>query len=166
MSVSDPVPSGSQPGPATDPAAVPTFDEALWPGAVGWLAVPFFALTLGAALLPVDAVLATVSGLVVLVVGIAVLVATTPRVRVVGGELHAGGAHVPVGLLREPRALDAATLRHELGPGLDARAFLCHRGWVRTAVRAELDDPADPTPYWVISSRRPDALVAALRAAA
>ena len=165
MPVSDPTPSGSSSGPATGPAAVPTFDEALWPGAVGWLAVPFFAVTLGVALWPVDTLLAVVAGLVVLVVGVVAMNAVTPRVRVVGGELHAGAAHVPLGLLREPRALDAATLRQELGPGLDARAFLCHRGWIRTAVRAELDDPADPTPYWVISTRRPDALVAALRTA-
>ncbi|MBT0994897.1 DUF3093 family protein [Cellulomonas sp. DKR-3] len=161
MPASDALPSGPVDGPAT----VPAFDEALWPGAVGWLAVPFFAGTLAAALLPVDGVLAVVAGLVVLVGGLVALVVTTPRVRVVAGELHAGRAHVPVALLREPRALDAPTLRHELGPGLDARAFLCHRGWVRTAVRAELADPADPTPYWVVSTRRPEALVAALRAA-
>lgn len=162
MAAPDPHPSGPQP-PA--PSAACTFDEALWPGVVGWLAVPFFAGTLAAALLPVDGVLAVVAGVVVLVAGLVALVVTTPRVRVVDGELHAGRAHVPVTLLREPRALDAATLRHELGPGLDARAFLCQRGWVRTAVRAELDDPADPTPYWVVSTRRPDALVAALRSA-
>jgi len=29
----------------------------------------------------------------------------------------------------------------------------------------EITDPADPVPYWLISSRRPERLVAALRAA-
>jgi hypothetical protein len=86
-------------------------------------------------------------------------------VSVGDGELRAGAAHVPVTLLRDPRALDAAQARHELGPGLDARAHLAQRGWVRTAVRVDLDDPADPTPYWLVSTRRPQALVAALLAA-
>jgi hypothetical protein len=29
-------------------------------------------------------------------------------------------------------------------------------------VRVELTDPEDPTPYWLVSSRRPDALARAL----
>jgi hypothetical protein len=33
---------------------------------------------------------------------------------------------------------------------------------VASAVEITLDDPADPVPYWLISSRRPDELAAAL----
>jgi hypothetical protein len=41
-------------------------------------------------------------------------------------------------------------------------AFVVQRPWVRGTVRIYLDDPDDPTPYWVVSSRRPQALLAAL----
>lgn len=144
------------------PVSTPAFDERLWPSVSGWIAVPAFAAMLGIALWPV----ATTAGLVAAVVGLVlatvIAVWASTRVRVAGGELRAGAAHIPLGLLRDPRALDADETRHELGPGLDARAHLAQRGWVRTAVRVELDDPADPTPYWIISTRRPDALVAAL----
>ncbi len=59
-------------------------------------------------------------------------------------------------------ALDATQTRAELGTRLDARAFLCQRGWIHTAVRVDLVDPLDPTPYWIVSTRHPDDLVAAL----
>jgi hypothetical protein len=38
------------------------------------------------------------------------------------------------------------------------------RPWVKGAVQVHLDDPADPTPYWVVSSRNPTALASALLA--
>jgi len=34
---------------------------------------------------------------------------------------------------------------------------------VAAAVRLEILDPDDPTPYWVVSTRRPDRLIAAIR---
>jgi hypothetical protein len=83
-------------------------------------------------------------------------------VRVAGGELHVDDAHVPLGLLAFAEPLDAAGKQRALGVELHPLAFVVHRPWVRGAVRIMLRDPADPTPYWVISSRRPDALVAAL----
>jgi hypothetical protein len=41
---------------------------------------------------------------------------------------------------------------------------VCLRAWARTAVRVEVLDPADPTPYWLVSTRRPDELAAAIAA--
>jgi hypothetical protein len=48
---------------------------------------------------------------------------------------------------------------------LDARAWLVIRAWVDPVVRIELGDPEDPAPYWLVSSRKPQKLVAALQAA-
>lgn len=160
-----PEPAGS---PAPTPAAArqhaARFDEALRPGPWGWVGVAAFAGALGVSLYPVDLTLALVVAALALAAGVALLVRTTPHVRVTGDELHAGAAHVPLALLREPRALTGPDLRHALGPGLDARAHVCLRGWIRSAVRVELADPQDPTPYWIVSTRRPDELVAALHA--
>ncbi|HEY0186041.1 MAG TPA: DUF3093 domain-containing protein [Cellulomonas sp.] len=147
-------------------AASPTYAERLWPATVGWVTVVGLAVMLAIALWPVGTVWGVVAGIAGLLAGTVVAVGAASRVAVTGGELVAGSAHVPVALLRDPRALDAAATRHELGPGLDARAHLCLRGWVRTAVRVGLTDPSDPTPYWVVSTRRPAALVSALHTAA
>jgi Protein of unknown function (DUF3093) len=48
----------------------------------------------------------------------------------------------------------------------DPAAFVVSRPWLHTAVRLMVDDPADPTPYWVVGTRRPDRLLAAIREAA
>ena len=46
---------------------------------------------------------------------------------------------------------------------LDARAWLLVRGWIPGVARITLDDPTDPTPYWLVSTRDPEGLAAALR---
>ena len=51
-----------------------------------------------------------------------------------------------------------------MGPDADARAFLVIRPYLTRAVRVPVTDPADPTPYWLVGSRHPDALAAALNA--
>jgi hypothetical protein len=143
----------------------PPFDERLWPSPAVWLAVPAAAAMLGIVLWPLGTGPGVAGAVTGLVAAGAAAVASATRVRVADGELHAGAAHVPLGLLRDPVALDADATRAALGPELDARAYVCLRGWVRTAVRVRLDDPADPTPYWVVSTRRPDDLVRALQPA-
>lgn len=90
---------------------------------------------------------------------------STPVVELADGTLRAGRAHVPVAVLGPVEALDADAMRRATGPGLDARAFLCLRGWIAGGVRVALTDPGDPTPYWLISSRHPLELAEAIRAA-
>ena len=94
-----------------------------------------------------------------------VLNVLSPVVTVSDGMLSAGKARIPVSLLGEPEAIsgDAATLAR--GRKLDARAWLCIRGWIQPVVKVNVHDPADPVPYWLISTRNPNELVAALEGA-
>lgn len=87
------------------------------------------------------------------------------RVIVTGQELIAGPALIPLPAVGTVRPLDAERTRHLRGPGADPRAYLLVRGWVSTSVYVEVVDPADPTPYWLVATRRPDQLAAALTAA-
>jgi len=64
------------------------------------------------------------------------------------------------------QALDAAATEVRGGVQADGRAHLVLKPYIATAVEIELDDPDDPVPYWLVSSRRPQALAAALSAAA
>ena len=48
------------------------------------------------------------------------------------------------------------------GPFQEVEAFVVHRGYIPTMVIVVLDDPMDPTPYWLISTRDPEGLAAAL----
>ena len=73
------------------------------------------------------------------------------------GPAHIGPQHVgPV------RSLDRAAYRTQLGTGADARAYLVTRPYLDHGVLVTIDDPDDPAPYWLVSSRHPDALAAAL----
>lgn len=84
------------------------------------------------------------------------------RVAVTGDELLVDDARLPVRFVADAIPLDAAGRRELLGVGADPLAFVVQRPWVSGAVQVLLDDPADPTPYWVVSSRRPQQLAAAL----
>ncbi|QSB13363.1 DUF3093 domain-containing protein [Natronosporangium hydrolyticum] len=84
------------------------------------------------------------------------------RVAVVDDELLVDDARLPVRYVSQAIPLDATGRQELLGPGADPLAFVVQRPWLPGAVQVVLDDPADPTPYWLISSRRPAALAAAL----
>ena len=85
-------------------------------------------------------------------------------VEVRDGVLYAGHAHIPLSLLAEPRALDGDEVRLALGVDADARAYLLVRPYIRRGVLVRVVDPADPTPYWLFSSRHPRTLAAAIAA--
>ncbi|MFT4285235.1 MAG: DUF3093 domain-containing protein, partial [Protaetiibacter sp.] len=89
----------------------------------------------------------------------------TPTIEVRDGELRAARARPPLSVVGGVRAAHGADAVRERGTGLHADAWLLIRGWIPDVVRVELDDPADPTPYWLLSSRRPDALAQAIDAA-
>ena len=86
--------------------------------------------------------------------------------RVADGEFFAGRARIPVGLLASPVALDAETTKRLIGVEANARAYLLLRPYLKRSVQVAVADPADPAPYWLVSTRNPDALVAALSRAA
>ncbi|SEP35974.1 DUF3093 domain-containing protein [Amycolatopsis saalfeldensis] len=89
------------------------------------------------------------------------------RVRVTGGdepELWVGDAHLPLRFAGTVEVLGTAAKRPAMGRDGDPAAFVLHRGWVGPAVRVELTDPDDPTPYWLFSTRRPERVAELLRA--
>jgi hypothetical protein len=85
------------------------------------------------------------------------------RVRVAAGELHVGPAHLPLQHVGRVTAVRTRDKRRVLGPELDPAAFVLHRPWIGPAVRVELTDPEDPTPYWLFSVRRCEQLAELLR---
>jgi len=87
------------------------------------------------------------------------------RIAVTGGELVVDDAHIPVRFVSDAVPLDAAGKREVLGVGAHELAFVVQRPWVGGAVQVMIDDPADPTPFWVVSSRDPVRLAAAIEAA-
>ncbi|WP_072042026.1 DUF3093 domain-containing protein [Nigerium massiliense] len=64
--------------------------------------------------------------------------------------------------LGEPQALDRLASQDRQGPLADARAFVVARPYIPEAVEVPVRDAADPHPYWLVSTRRPQQLLAAL----
>ena len=86
------------------------------------------------------------------------------RIEVHDGVLHAGPATIELRHLGEVESLDKEAARRVHGVDADARAFLHTRPYLSRAVKIAIDDPADPTPYWLVSTRHPRTLAAALNA--
>ncbi|MEU2069231.1 DUF3093 domain-containing protein [Streptomyces anulatus] len=143
--------------------SAPPFDERLTAPRSWW----FIAFGVGVAcalmLLPLGT-LPLLAGLAGGTVAAAVLVSGygSARIRVVAGALVAGDARIPLSALGEPEVLDAEEARAWRTYKADARAFMLLRGYVETAVRVEVTDPDDPTPYVYLSTRNPQGLAAAL----
>lgn len=87
------------------------------------------------------------------------------RIRIVGDSLLAGEAKIPVSALGEAEVLDAEEARAWRTYKADTRAFLLLRSYIPTALRVEVTDPEDPTPYLYLSTREPERLAEALAAA-
>jgi hypothetical protein len=85
------------------------------------------------------------------------------RVVVRDGWFQAGRARIEAEFVGSVAALGREETRLVAGRDADARAYLLLRPYVQRAVRVEVVDPADPTPYWLVSTRRPERLAAALR---
>ncbi|MCM3657071.1 DUF3093 domain-containing protein [Agromyces mediolanus] len=141
---------------------MPVYREKLWPTPwiyiVSLLLVPSSILVLA----PVSMPAGIVTGIVLYLTVVGALSLTAPVVEVREGRLRAGRAEIELAHTGEAVAAEDAAARAERGTGLDARAFLVIRGWIAPVVRIPIDDPADPTPYWLVSSRRPKELAAAI----
>lgn len=102
---------------------------------------------------------AVVAGLVALVLtGWALASYGAVDVSVAGDGLHVGRATLPWSSVGAAESLDREATRRTLGVDADARAYLVVRPYCSRSVKITLDDDRDPAPYWLVSSRQPDAL--------
>lgn len=140
------------------------YEERLRPSAAWWA----LALAAGVVMGWILWVAATPAAGIVALVGVAGLAGVavgrwTLRIRVDDdGTLHVGRAVLGPADRGPSAALDAAGYRDLHGPHADHRAALFTRPWARVGVRVAVSDPADPAPYWLVSSDRPAALAEAL----
>nr|BEK71469.1 DUF3093 domain-containing protein [Kitasatospora purpeofusca] len=88
----------------------------------------------------------------------------SPRIRVVQGVLLAGEARLPLEVLGQVQPLDRKEALAWRTWKSDPRAFMLLRSYIHTALRVEVVDPADPTPYLYLSTRHPQRLAQAIEA--
>jgi hypothetical protein len=82
----------------------------------------------------------------------------TSRLRLIASTqfLSVGKAEIELRFIKEVIPLNESEMKYERGSGLDPRAYLALRFWVKGGMKVLLDDPRDPTPYWLASTRQAD----------
>lgn len=141
------------------------FREKLWP-APGWFVATALVIPASLLVLAPISMLAGIITAVILYTGcVVVLILSSSEIMVADGRLRAGKAQVSLEHVGRVEAFTDQEAFRQRGSELDARAWLLIRGWVRDVVRVHIEDPADPVPYWLLSTRRPKELVAALEKA-
>ena len=76
--------------------------------------------------------------------------------------IRAGDAQLPASVVDRTLVIPPTAKQAALGRQLDPAAFVIHKGWIPTMAMLVLDDPLDPTPYWLVSSKKPQELLEAL----
>ncbi|MGQ0630384.1 MAG: DUF3093 domain-containing protein [Sporichthyaceae bacterium] len=149
------------------PAATPTYAERLRVPWVWWLIPVFFVVVFAVGMNAFVGPFAGIATALLLTGGVIDALRRYGDLEVAVGpsEFRAGRGRLPLSAVGAVHPLDPDQSRALRGPRADARAFLVLRGYVPTAVRVDVADPADRTPYWYVSTRDPQALAAALSAA-
>jgi len=149
-------------------SSTPTYSERLGVPLRWWVQGTMLVATLWLAVVvalpPVAAWVITAIAMSALAVGLWAYGAA--RIDVDGTTFRAGRAHIDAAYVGAATALDAGQTRRVAGVDADARAYLLLRPYLKRAVQVEITDPADPAPYWLVSTRRPEELVSALSALA
>jgi hypothetical protein len=92
------------------------------------------------------------------------LIATSPVICVDDLVIRAGRARLPLQYVGTVSALDPERMSNAKGINGDRAAYLVIRNWCsHTGVLIEVTDETDPHPFWLVTSRDPQGLAAALR---
>jgi hypothetical protein len=90
---------------------------------------------------------------------------SSATIDVTGAVLRAGGATLALSDAGEVAALDARQAALLRGPRADPAAHILLRPYLKRAVYIGLADPAEGVPYWLIATRHPEELAAAIERA-
>ncbi|ALC06096.1 hypothetical protein CDES_08515 [Corynebacterium deserti GIMN1.010] len=154
---------------ATSPDGVTTiYRERQWVPWYWWLAMAFVVALLTAQFgLNRNELWIYIPAILLSILGAWVLVTMSNTVIAVEEDadgmrwLIAGQANLPADVVSRSLAVPATAKRNAMGRQLDPAAFVVSHGWVPEMVMLVLDDPEDPTPYWLVGSKNPEALLRA-----
>lgn len=84
-------------------------------------------------------------------------------IRVDESYLYVGTAKIEHSFIGSTTALSSSELKLIRTRDADPSAYLAIRFWASKAIKVEVHDSRDTTPYWLISSKSPQRLVEALK---
>ena len=138
------------------------YAEKLWPSPWIWIVVVGLSAAGILMFAPISITAGIIAALVLFAIMTTMLLLSTPAIVVDRNTVQVGRASIQRNFVGAVTAFRKDEATAERGVRLNGLAFLCLRGWIDPVVRIEITDPADRTPYWLTSTRRPDELLAAL----
>lgn len=86
----------------------------------------------------------------------------TSTIEVADGELRIKRAHIPLKYLGEIEIISKENFGFERTRGADPAAYFAITFWISKGIKVRVKDDRDPTPYWLISTKRATELATAL----
>jgi len=110
---------------------------------------------------PLNADFGLILGIFATVFSVWIRFALSKRIVLTDQELIVGKARIPRDVLGKVTVIEKSDQFAEKGPKLDARAYVALKA-LNGLVKIENTDAADPTPYILVSTRKPEQLRQAL----
>jgi hypothetical protein len=100
---------------------------------------------------------------IAIVLGLVAIYMATSSIIVANGELIIQRAHIPLHYLGKSEIIEKKRFSVERTRGADPAAYFATTFWISEGLKVEVTDHRDPTPYWLISTRRAEELAQALK---
>ena len=84
------------------------------------------------------------------------------EIEITETHLKVGTAQIEREFLGKIEVLNSDEMRRWRGPLSDPASYMALRFWIPTGVKIEINDANDPTPYWLVSSKKAQPLADAL----
>ena len=107
---------------------------------------------------PFDIRIGLAIGIVVVITIWTLLIFRAPTIELSNLKLKVGRVGIFRNLIGQAEVISKDRIFLERGPNLDPGAHKVFQGSVKTAIKIAILDPEDPTPYWLISTRKPHKL--------
>jgi hypothetical protein len=142
---------------------IPVFQERLWPSLGMWTVAFIMTSSLGIAYSQAFGkelgFIVTISTTLAIAIG---FIVNSPLIQVDELNLRVGRARLPLEYVGKIQILDDVQSSRARSTDANSNAHFQLRGGITGSVLVEVTDPQDPHPYWQVSTRKPDALAAAL----
>jgi glucan phosphoethanolaminetransferase (alkaline phosphatase superfamily) len=100
---------------------------------------------------------------IAIVLGLVTIYMATSSIIVANGELRIQRAHIPLHYLGKSEIIEKKRFSVERTRDADPAAYFATTFWISEGLKVEVTDQRDPTPYWLISTRRAEELAQALK---
>ncbi|PTW91683.1 hypothetical protein C8A06_1416 [Microbacteriaceae bacterium MWH-Ta3] len=110
---------------------------------------------------PISVIFGIAWAIVLLVAAELWLFVWAPLLVITESEVRAGRATISRSIIGAVTPIARTERRAALH---DARSWKLLRAWIPTAVTIDITDPEDPTPFWFVSTRRPERVAEILNA--